>query len=74
MYRVIELQTNGTATTMIDHNDFADKDHADSVAHGVAQYAAVSNVEIHTVVVLNPEGIPVTNFKYKHEKQNGGEN
>ena len=75
MYRVIELQTNGTATSMIDHNDFPAKDHADSVAHGVAQYAAISNVEVHTVEVLNAEGVPVTKFIYKHKQsnQNGGE-
>ena len=54
MYRVIELQTTGTATAMIDHNDFADKDHAESEAHRVAQYAAVSAVEVHTVAVVNP--------------------
>lgn len=72
MYRVIELQTNGTATSMIDHDDFPDKNHADSVAHGVAQYAAISNVEVHTVEVLNSEGVPVTKFIYKHAQQQTG--
>ena len=72
MYRVIELQTTGAATAMIDHNDFADRDHAESEAHSVAQYAAISAVETHTVVIVNAEGIVVTKYCYKHE-QNGGE-
>ena len=67
MYRVIELQTMNNVTSMIDHDDYPDKDHADSAAHGVAQYAAISSVEVHTVEVLNPEGVPVTKFVYKHE-------
>lgn len=68
MYRVIELQTTGAATAMIDHNDFADRDHAESQAHGVAQYAAISTVEIHTVAVVNAEGVVVTKYCYKHEQ------
>ena len=69
MYRVIELQTTGTATSMIDHNDFPDKNHAESEAHDVAKYAAISSVEIHTVVIVNPEGAVVTKYCYKHEAQ-----
>ena len=66
MYRVIELQTTGTATAMIDHNDFADRDHAESEAHNVAQYAAISTVEVHTVAIVNPEGTIITKYCYKH--------
>ena len=67
MYRIIELQTNGDSQSMIDHGVQPDTDHADSVAHGVAQYAALSNVPTHTVVVLNPEGTVVIKYKYNHE-------
>ena len=68
MYRVIELQTTGTATAMIDHNDFADRDHAESEAHDVAKYAAISAVEIHTVAIINAEGAVITKYCYKHEQ------
>ena len=68
MYRVIELQTTGNATSMIDHNDFADRDHAESEAHDVAKYAAISSVEIHTVAIVNPEGAVITKYCYKHEQ------
>ena len=68
MYRVIELQTTGNTTAMIDHNDFADRDHAESEAHDVAKYAAISSVEIHTVAIVNPEGAVVTKYCYKHEQ------
>ena len=75
MYRVIELQTTGTATAMIDHGDYPDREHADSKAHDVAKYAAVSTIEIHTVTVINPEGVTIIKYPYKHDQnnQNGGE-
>lgn len=67
MYRVIELQTTGTATAMVDHGDFAERNAAESKLHNVAQYAAVSTVEIHSVVIINPEGERVKKEVYKHE-------
>jgi len=69
MYRVLELQTNGTATAILDHNDFEDRDHAESELHDVAKYAAISSVEIHSVVILNAEGVVVKKECYKHDAQ-----
>jgi hypothetical protein len=69
MYRVIELQTTGGTTAMIDHGDYAERNAAESKMHAVAQYAAISTVEIHTVEVLNPEGEKVNKAMYKHEQQ-----
>ena len=68
MYRVIEFQTTGTATAMIDHGDFAERNEAESKMHRIAQYSAVSTVEIHTVVILNPEGEKVNKAMYKHRQ------
>ena len=69
MYRVIELQTNGVTTAMVDHNDYAERNDAESRLHDVAKYAAISSVECHTVVVINPEGTIVKKECYKHEKK-----
>lgn len=70
MYRVIELQTTGDTTSLIDHADFATKNEAESKLHGVAMYAAISQVEVHSVVVLNPEGNVIKKETYKHEVSN----
>ena len=67
MYRVVELQTNNEATAMIDHGDFSDRNQAESQMHGVAMYAAISTVEIHSVVVLNPMGERLVGCIYKHK-------
>lgn len=68
MYRVIELQTTGTATAMVDHGDYAERNEAESKLHSVAQYAAISSVPIHTVVVITPEGERIKKEVYKHEQ------
>lgn len=66
MYRVIEMQTTGTATAMIDHGDFGERNAAESKLHEVSMYAAISAVQIHTVVILNAEGEKVKKEVYKH--------
>lgn len=78
MYRILEFQTTGTNTIMADHGDQPDRDNAESVAHGVAMYAAISAVEVHTVAIINPEGVVVNKYTYKHTpapvvEQEGGE-
>ncbi len=70
MYRVIELQTTGNSTAMVDGGDFEDREHAESKLHQIAQYAAISQVPIHSVVILTPEGEKIKKECYKHE-QNG---
>lgn len=70
MYRVLELQTNSeNVTAMIDHGDEVDRNAAESKLHAVAQYAAISQVPIHTVVILNAEGEKIKKEVYKHQQQ-----
>ena len=66
MYRILEFQTNGAVTDMVDHGDQQNRDNAESVAHGVTMYAAISTVEVHTVAIINPEGTVVNKYTYKH--------
>ena len=70
MYRVLELQTNSeNVTAMIDHGDKIDRNEAESKLHAVAQFAAISEIPIHTVVILNAEGEKIKKEVYKHEKK-----
>ena len=71
MYRVIELQTNENGVTaMLDHGDEIDRNSAESKLHAVAQYAAISQVPVHTVVILNAEGEKIKKEVYKHDAIN----
>ena len=67
MYRVIELQTTGTTTAMVDGGDFADRNEAESKLHQIAMYAAISSVPVHTVLVINAEGEKIKKEVYKHD-------
>lgn len=70
MYRVLELQTNEQGVTaMLDHGDEVERNAAESKLHAVAQYAAISQVPIHTVVILNAEGERIKKEVYKHQQQ-----
>lgn len=71
MYRVLELQTNDQGvTSMIDHGDELERNSAESKLHAVAQYAAISQVPVHTVVILNAEGEKIKKEVYKHDAIN----
>lgn len=74
MYRVLELQTNEQGVTaMLDHGDEVERNAAESKLHAVAQYAAISQVPIHTVVILNAEGEKIKKEVYKHIQQQAAE-
>lgn len=69
MYAIIELQTNDgqTVNTPIQYQDTRDK--AMSVYHGILQYAAVSEVEYHTVMVVDEQGQYIARECYEHPKE-----
>ena len=70
MYTIIELQTNNGETAMTPAQFKATRDEAMSVYHGILAYACISEVQKHTVVVLDEEGKYVARECYKHA---GGE-
>ena len=49
MYIVLEMQTNGGATSIAPAQSFASKNQADAAYHQILAAAAVSNVEKHTL-------------------------
>ena len=67
MYSIIELQTTDGTTT---HNfSTADtKDKAMSIYHTTLSYAALSEVEIHTCMVVDEKGQYLARECYEHPK------
>lgn len=66
LYIVVELQKNGNtmANIVTSHNTLAD---AQYKFHTVAASAAISNVEKHTVVLLNDDGMAIEQVIFEHE-------
>ena len=67
MYVVVEIQTTNGVTTQITTVE-QNKDVAEQKYHNILSYAAVSSVEIHSAVILNPEGQMIKSECYKHEQ------
>lgn len=68
MYTVIELQTTGGVTTVGTPVVKATIEEARQEYHLKGSYAAVSAVEIHTVMLVNAEGQNVEKpICYKHQ-------
>ena len=58
MYFVFEIQKqeNGSCTCLVYHEDGWDYFQAESVYFGKLQYAAVSTIPVHTVMLCDAEG------------------
>ena len=68
MYIVIELQTNNGATTVVTPiKTFTDINEAYEEYYRTLMYAAVSNVEVHTAIILTETGRVVASEHFAHE-------
>ena len=68
MYTVIELQTNGGTTIVAPPITKATIEEARQEYHLKGSYAAVSAVEIHTIMLVNAEGQNAEKpICYKHQ-------
>ena len=68
MYTVLEMQTTGGVTTALPPVVKATVEEARQEYHLKASYAAVSAVEIHTIMLVNAEGQNVEKpICYKHQ-------
>lgn len=65
LFIVVELQKNGTemGNIVTAHETLQD---AQYKFHTVAAAAAISNVEKHSVVLLNDDGFPVERTTFEH--------
>ena len=65
-YIVIELQKNkegAVAHLVTEHNTLAE---AESKYYSVLSYAAVSEIPVHSAIIIDEYGNPVKNNSYKH--------
>lgn len=65
MYLVIEMQKSGDTLSAINYA-FNSQNEAESKYHALLSVAAVSDVPVHSAVMLSEEGFPMRNECYKH--------
>ena len=65
MFIVLEIQTNDGVTSIIP-NTYSDESIAMQKYHEILSFAAVSEIDIHTAVVLNESGMTIRNENYIH--------
>ena len=65
MYIIIEIQTNEESCSVL-HEVQQERNQAESVYHDKLHYAAVSNVRIHSVTMLNDAGERLKGEVYYH--------
>lgn len=62
MYIVMEIQNDATLV-----NAYSSRDEAEAKYHTILAAAAVSNVKVHSAVMITSEGYYVKSECYKHE-------
>ena len=67
MYTILEMQTNDGVTAVVPAVVKETRELAEQEYHTKLSFAAVSTVEIHTVVMLNAEGAKIKGECYKHQ-------
>jgi len=65
-YIVIELQTNADGTVGNIVNAYDDRNAAESQYHSVLSAAAISNVPVHSCIMITSEGRPLDWKFYDH--------
>lgn len=68
MYTIIELQTTNGVTVALPAVIKANREQAEQEFHSKLSFAAVSSVGIHSVIMLNAEGVRIKGECYKHEE------
>lgn len=64
MYAVLELQKDKTLAALVD--TYLERPLAEQRYHTVLSYAAVSNVPVHTVLLISDEGNILKKDSYDH--------
>ena len=68
MYIVIELQTNGSGQVANLVTTYEDKNEAESKFHQILSAASVSNVPVHSAVILTETGMMERQECYIHKE------
>lgn len=68
MYIVIEMQTNGQTTATLTYA-FTDRNTAYQKFHTILASASVSNVEVHTAIIVNEFGVTEDRETFEHRAE-----
>lgn len=66
MYIIQEIQTSGGNTALLPAITKSDKNEMESTVHSILAAAAISSVEVHTVIVYDEHGNTVNHKYYEH--------
>lgn len=69
MYIIQEIQTNNGQTALLPAITKSDKNGMESAFHSILASAAISTVDVHTVVVVDEHGNMVKREYYEHLPQ-----
>lgn len=72
MFIVMEIQSGDTTSTLV--NSFENREQAENKYHNILAYASVSDVPIHSAVMLTAEGYYIKSEHYEHQLEEEGEN
>lgn len=64
MFIVIEAQTNDTTATIV--NTYADRNQAEQKYHEILSFASVSDIKIHSAIMITAEGYYIKSEHYEH--------
>lgn len=73
MYIIQEIQTNGNNIALLPAITKADRNEMESTVHSILASAALSAVEVHTVIVYDEHGNTIKREYYEHLPQGTGE-
>lgn len=66
MYIIQEIQTNGTTSALTPAITRTDRNQAESDYHMICGAAAISSVEVHTVIMYDEHGTVIRKEFYEH--------
>lgn len=66
MYIIQEMQTTGNQTALVPALTYIDKNQAESAYHTALAAAAVSAVQVHTVLMFDEHGNTLKRDYYEH--------
>lgn len=66
MIIIQEIQTNGTQTALTPAVTFEDRNQAESRFHSILASAAISEVQVHTVIMYDEHGNVIKREFYEH--------
>ena len=73
MYIIQEIQTNNGQSALLPPITKEDKNEAESTWHSVMASAAISKVEVHTVIMYDEHGNMIRDGYYEHIKEQTNE-